>query len=949
MESTYAPWTDDPSDVSPDEPYEFVSIRRRKYDDTEGNAVFGPFEEPALWARWSDDGDSILTSFSFATLSAGTDISDCKVSGFTVTNDSINPKWTKRGDTILSGINWEDAPHQEDSSQIIWMVSGVFKKHVNAKTGAVTIDQTQAWSPIQQMVDTADFEAIYTANETPKNPNTIPNFRKDGVGIDPTWLAAANQIGWYDEVYEVPGGKAIWMATIKGHSNIWDKDANSKDNWQIMKVKGEKGDSGINGVSKFKSIVFKRDATKPDKPTDSEGSFTSPVPLGWNDTIPSGTGEVWTTSRTFASDGSNDAHWSDVISCIDTEYVDYEWTRHWTTIEDADSHKPLKSAPDQSLTPAQNNEWYDSPISGATFMAVRQVDNGVYKGNWEVSQIKGEKGDPGINGVSKFKSIVFKRTNTKPSAPTIGSYTEPVPKAEGWSDTVPTGDTILWMSSRTFSSDGNNDPSWSEPSQATDNEYIDYEWNKYYTTVEEGKAHLPSKDSPKASHASPDSNYWYDSPIEGAVLMAVRQVRNGEYVHGEDWQITKIKGEDGASPTDLEYLKNIFPNVDASADTATLRGFLGVMSGNSDNSDVVAFLNGSSGITDQDHGTLMIAAGVESLNQANLAKFRVYEDGTVCAKDAEIDGSVTASTGYIGGISINGNGIGITNGDNGFFFGSDGSISINNKNVQITNEGIFFKNDAGDNVLSVVNKAYHSLSAFTDTMAGGSSTIRGSVNEIIDSNNIEHATTISKMADIPLTFKGTTFTVPDGYTNKVTVTINDAIEGGLLVRETSGVDFGSGTVTYMGRVSLVNEGNISQGDVISFPQTTVSAAHCALKTGRVSKTFTVGPGTYHLALIEGMFIATGTVRGTIPDAGYHWQFHLALDNDGGSGILIDSHPSNSGVEIFRNGFAIKNSSTNYVFAAAPDDGEPESLIFAIKSNNKGVYLSGGTSTWQTLK
>ena len=58
---------------------------------------------------------------------------------------------------------------------------------------------------------------------------------------------------------------------------------------------------------------------------------------------------------------------------------------------------------------------------------------------------------------------------------------------------------------------------------------------------------------------------------------------------------------------------------------------------------------------------------------------------------------------------------------------------------------------------------------------------------------------------------------------------------------------------------------------------------------------------------------------------------------------------NEAPEIFRNGFAIKNSSTNYVFAAAPDDGEPESLIFAIKSNNKGVYLSGGTSTWQTLR
>ena len=30
-ENDYSPWTDDPSDVSPSEPYEFVSIRRKKY------------------------------------------------------------------------------------------------------------------------------------------------------------------------------------------------------------------------------------------------------------------------------------------------------------------------------------------------------------------------------------------------------------------------------------------------------------------------------------------------------------------------------------------------------------------------------------------------------------------------------------------------------------------------------------------------------------------------------------------------------------------------------------------------------------------------------------------------------------------------------------------------------------------------------------------------------
>ena len=961
--SVFSGWTDDPTDVSPEEPYEWVSIRRKQYEASVGDAVFHEFEEPTLWARWSDDGDSILTSFSFATLSAGTDISGCKVSGFTVTNDSINPKWTKRGGTILSGITWEDAPHQEDSSQIIWMVSGVFKKHVNAKTGAVTIDQTQAWSPIQQMVDTADFEAIYTANEAPKNPNTIPNFRKDGVGIDPTWLAAANQIGWYDEVYEVPGGKAIWMATIKGHSNIWDKDANSKDNWQIMKVKGEKGDSGSTGVSKFKSIVFKRATTKPDKPFDSAGSYASPVPSGWYDTIPSGTGEVWTTSRTFASDGSNDAHWSDVISCIDTEYVDYEWTRHWATIEDADSHKPLKSAPDQSLTPAQNNQWYDSPISGATFMAVRQVDNGVYKGNWEVSQIKGEKGDPGIDGVSKFKSIVFKRTNTKPSAPTIGSYTEPVPKAEGWSDTIPTGDTILWMSSRTFSSDGNNDPSWSEPSQATDNEYIDYEWNKYYTTVEEGKAHLPLKDSPKASHASPDSNHWYDSPIEGAVLMAVRQVRNGEYVPGEDWQITKIKGEDGASPTDLEYLKNIFPNVDASADTATLRGFLGVMSGNSDNSDVVAFLNGSSGITDQDHGTLMIAAGVDSLNQANLAKFRVYEDGTVCAKDAEIDGSVTASTGYIGGIEIGNGGIGTTGDDgNGFRLSSDGSVTINNKNVQINNNGITYLSNDGEPVLTVQNFSYTSLTQFVNTMSGETIEVVKGYTKPIDYKTTQTYVyagapqTIEYSIDYTEPVALATFTIPAGSKQRVVISPGGIhINGDILNYETEQVYIHnySCNLGYIMPIMLVHPNG--EEDVLDRVYGNIGQGYSDNPRG-VSYTYTriLSEGTYTLQI------------GSSLDWGeqYHQAGRVGVyvnKDDYGPGLCqynafvtfgdlrISGNPVNSGTEIFRNGIGIKNSTKNYFFIATPDGSNPANLIMSVRSNGKGFDLIDGKWTNHDIK
>lgn len=60
-------------------------------------------------------------------------------------------------------------------------------------------------------------------------------------------------------------------------------------------------------------------------------------------------------------------------------------------------------------------------------------------------------------GTTKFKSIVFKRSNstvTKPAADQ-GSYENPVPA--GWSDGIPTeSNEQIWMSTRIFSEDGNH-------------------------------------------------------------------------------------------------------------------------------------------------------------------------------------------------------------------------------------------------------------------------------------------------------------------------------------------------------------------------------------------------------------------------------------------------------------------------------------------------------------
>ena len=61
-------WTDDPSDVGPFQPYEFVSIRRFKYDEVAKEGKWDFWSEPALWAKYGKDGTagrSVFTSMVF--------------------------------------------------------------------------------------------------------------------------------------------------------------------------------------------------------------------------------------------------------------------------------------------------------------------------------------------------------------------------------------------------------------------------------------------------------------------------------------------------------------------------------------------------------------------------------------------------------------------------------------------------------------------------------------------------------------------------------------------------------------------------------------------------------------------------------------------------------------------------------------------------------------------
>ena len=110
---------------------------------------------------------------------------------------------------------------------------------------------------------------------------------------------------------------------------------------------------------------------------------------------------------------------------------------------------------------------------------------------WEATSVGAEGG----SGQGVFKSIVFARSATAPATPTGGSYLNPVP--EGWSDGVPSGTEILWMSTRVFTSNGESpqESLWTMPQRATSGDGVQYLWST-------------SQSKPAAPDSGSESTAW---------------------------------------------------------------------------------------------------------------------------------------------------------------------------------------------------------------------------------------------------------------------------------------------------------------------------------------------------------------------------------------------------------------------------------------------------------
>lgn len=198
-----APWTDDPMGVDATYRYEWVS-KRNKVEGT-----WGAFSAPAIWARYSYDGQpGNWTSYVFK-------------------NSDTEPAKPTSSGPIPSG--WNDAP----TGVGIWWMS---KATIDASTG-----KAGSWSTPIRVTGEDGAPGPYTDFKYAKNNSdtTAPALVKTD----------RNPAGWSDTPPSLSSGEYLWMtqAEIDADDNLLHPTVGWATPVRISGEQGPKGDDGAPG------------------------------------------------------------------------------------------------------------------------------------------------------------------------------------------------------------------------------------------------------------------------------------------------------------------------------------------------------------------------------------------------------------------------------------------------------------------------------------------------------------------------------------------------------------------------------------------------------------------------------------------------------------------------------------------------------------------------------
>lgn len=400
-------WTDDPLDVSISQPFEFVSVRKFKFNESTEQGEWGWYSEPVLWNKFWTTASPVFTSFVFCrtkqnigsmALTGGTEFDPLPNTQYWPINDPSDPsneriEWF---DTIPGATEYADDPDPTRFTSPIWMASRIFGSvDPNAQS------EDQGWTSPTLIADSKYFNVEYSASNFLTESVVLPEFDATINGtnpfIDDTNEEGVNESAWrtYCRTHDAQGhvvvdgsptclgvwgdadtvSNPIWMATCSFGENGWTE-------WKVTRIEGE---AGVDGPGA--EYVYIRTNTNV-APTVSSASADS-------------------HSRTY----------------VDDEYL--------PKASGGDLVGSVECTDDPTGVDATHQyEWIAKRVkvfaSGSTTDRIWEQ----YTGSMSLWAKWGEKGDPGDNGrgiVSVAISYMWYNSGTS----------HPAASAQGWSSSIP--------------------------------------------------------------------------------------------------------------------------------------------------------------------------------------------------------------------------------------------------------------------------------------------------------------------------------------------------------------------------------------------------------------------------------------------------------------------------------------------------------------------------------
>ena len=553
---------------------------------------------------------------------------------------------------------WNDGAPSGSVDIPLWMSTRIFTSDGSAP-------QQPAWTAPERVMDNNSIDYEFSSEANPGTPETQPGY-------------------WSNE----PDENTIWMAVRKTSNGTWGQWSVVR----IKGEKGGDGQPGQPGAAgsttksvnlfcrtneDISSVVFQGGNFQNPRPTFYSNHAGDALNLDWTDGAPDGEEQLWMITAIFASDRNyttNVQVWSQPVRISDNQYMDYEFS---DGTSNGSSYPPItKSSPS-----AQSQEgWYNEARSTTVYMAMRPVKNGAYApgSSWSVVRIKGEQGIqgvPGSRGADGTSVTILGSKNDSSELPTpfAGSVGSAylingnlwVWDGDSWENCGsiqgPRGKSVFVRFSNTEGTPkvfttGNVPGKYigiyvGETASNSPGDYIWSLWDgsdgfgvEYVYCRTEGSTapEVPNEDSTTAAYQQ-DGHV----PAGGAVAWTADPVSvNADYPYlwyifrrknaagvWQDWEgdangnavLMGHYGKDGYGDADIQYLLNLFGNNVNSAYGALLRSLIGVVDGNN---TLRAMLNASDVGRDNTHGRLLFAAGVNGIENAANAPFKIYEDGT---------------------------------------------------------------------------------------------------------------------------------------------------------------------------------------------------------------------------------------------------------------------------------------------------------------------------------